>query len=85
VTSTPHDALFRSIFGQPAQARAELRAVLPAELRARLDLESLERIDASFIDPSLRSTAADLLFAVDRRGTHGATPTLGGSRRSCRC
>lgn len=67
MTSTPHDALFRSIFSQPPQARAELRAVVPAALLQRLDLDSLTALDGTFLDESLRATSADLLFAVRQR------------------
>lgn len=67
MTSTPHDALFRSIFSQPPQARAELRAVLPASLLQHFDLDSLTALDGTFLDESLRATSADLLFSVRQR------------------
>ncbi len=69
VTSFPHDALVRSIFGQPRHAAAELRAVLPAPIVAELDLRTLAPLDGSFVDDELRASCADLLFKVElRRG-----------------
>ncbi|WP_374404244.1 Rpn family recombination-promoting nuclease/putative transposase, partial [Frankia sp. Cj3] len=38
---TPHDAVFRRILGTPSNAASQLRAALPAELVARLDLDKL--------------------------------------------
>jgi predicted transposase YdaD len=35
--NTPHDALFKAVFGQPEHAAGALRAVLPAELSAAND------------------------------------------------
>ena len=68
VTSTPHDALVRGIFGEPRFMAEELRTVLPSELLATLQLDSLAPVDGSFIDEALRETSADLLFSVGLRG-----------------
>jgi len=68
VTTTPHDALVRAIFGQPHYAAEELRAVLPPDLLAELKLETLAAVEGSFIDEGLRESSADLLFTVSLRG-----------------
>lgn len=68
MTSTPHDALVRGIFGEPRFMAEELRTVLPSELLATLQLDSLAPVDGSFIDEALRETSADLLFSVGLRG-----------------
>jgi predicted transposase YdaD len=68
VTSTPHDDLVRGIFGEPRFMAEELRTVLPSELLATLQLDSLAPVDGSFIDERLRETSADLLFSVGLRG-----------------
>ncbi len=67
VTPTPHDALFRSTFGQPRHAAAELRAVLPAPVLAELALDTLAPLDGAFVDGELRSSCVDLLFDVKLR------------------
>lgn len=66
--SGAHDAVFRRILGDPAHAAAELRAVLPAALVERLDLDRLARVSASFVDASLRWRHSDLLFTVGLDG-----------------
>jgi predicted transposase/invertase (TIGR01784 family) len=68
VVSSPHDALFKYVFSQPEHAGSELRAVLPAELSARLDWGSLEPQPASFVDERLSGREADLLFTIRCEG-----------------
>jgi len=61
---SPHDAFFKQVFGVPENAAAELRAVLPAAISARLDWATFERVDASFVDPDLSTSESDLVFSV---------------------
>ncbi|MGH3186691.1 MAG: Rpn family recombination-promoting nuclease/putative transposase [Streptosporangiaceae bacterium] len=65
---TPHDSVFRRIFGVPANAASQLRAVLPADLAARLDLGQLAPVPASFVDEALKWRYSDLLFTVPMEG-----------------
>jgi hypothetical protein len=51
---TPHDSVFRRIFGVPENAASQLRVVLPPDLAARLDLDQLTRVPASFVDEALK-------------------------------
>jgi predicted transposase/invertase (TIGR01784 family) len=67
----PHDALFKSAFGQPELARSELELLLPAALREHLDLATLVVHPGSFVDDELRHAHTDLLYGVRTRG--GAT------------
>jgi len=62
-----HDHLFRSIFGMPERAAAELRSVLPAAVAEAIDWPSLAPVSGSFVDEELRGREADLLFTVRRR------------------
>ena len=62
--SSPHDAVFRRILGEPANAVSQLRAVLPDALVDRLDLDRLTRVSGSFVDATLRWRHTDLLFTV---------------------
>jgi predicted transposase/invertase (TIGR01784 family) len=62
--TSPHDALFKASFSQPDIARSELELVLPAEIRAHLDLSTLEVSPGSFVDEDLLHTHTDLLYAV---------------------
>lgn len=56
------------MLGEPPNAASELRAVLPAEVVTRLELDQLRRVDGSFVDPELRWRHSDLLFTVPLQG-----------------
>lgn len=66
--SNPHDAMFREVLGKPTNAASQLRAVLPAELAGRLDLDRLARCSGSFVDEDLRWRHTDLLFTAPLDG-----------------
>ncbi|HEY8454110.1 MAG TPA: Rpn family recombination-promoting nuclease/putative transposase [Actinopolymorphaceae bacterium] len=65
---SPHDAVFRRVLGEPANAASQLRPVLPAALVMRLDLDRLARVPGSFVDPTLRWRHSDLLFTAPLDG-----------------
>jgi predicted transposase/invertase (TIGR01784 family) len=67
-TDNPHDALFRKTFSNPEHAAAELRAVLPPALLARMDLSTLQLASGSYVDAELSSSQSDLLFSVKIQG-----------------
>jgi hypothetical protein len=67
---TPHDSVFRRIFGVPANAASQLRAVLPPGLAGRLDLGRLTPVPASFVDEALKWRYSDLLFTAPLDGRH---------------
>ena len=60
----PHDRMFRHLMRQPVHAASELRAVLPAELVARLDLDQLAQVPGAHTNEHLRAGQSDLLFTV---------------------
>ena len=62
----PHDKLFRTVFGDPAEAADLLRAYLPEPLAAELQWSRLTVQDATFVDEQLRDSESDLLFAIER-------------------
>ena len=53
----PHDKLFKSTFGDPANATGFLRGELPAALSAALDWDHLQLEPGSFIDSHYKSSA----------------------------
>lgn len=67
-TLTPHDSLFKKIFGKPEHAASQLCAVLPAPLTARLDLGRLAQVPGTFVDDSLRQRHTDVLFTAPLDG-----------------
>jgi predicted transposase/invertase (TIGR01784 family) len=64
MSTSPHDALFKAVFGQPEHARGALRAVMPAAVAEALDWPSLALCAGSFIDPALSERHTDLLFSL---------------------
>ena len=64
MTSTPHDALFKSTFSDRDNAIAELRAVLPGALVARLDFSTLEVESGGYVDPELSARFSDIVYRV---------------------
>jgi predicted transposase/invertase (TIGR01784 family) len=61
---SPHDALFKQVFGVPENAAGELRSVLPEAVAARIDWTTLARVDGSFVDADLSTSESDLVFSV---------------------
>lgn len=62
--STPHDALFKAIFGMAVHASALLRAALPPSLADWIDWDALEMVSGSVVDELLVQRHGDLLFRV---------------------
>jgi hypothetical protein len=70
VGGQPHDAVFKSIFSAPANARDLLRHALPPALLAELDLRSLRRDDTSLTDEAeQRQGACDVVHVARLRGS----------------
>ncbi|MEZ4466270.1 MAG: Rpn family recombination-promoting nuclease/putative transposase [bacterium] len=67
MTPTPHDALFKRTFSDPAHAVGELRTILPPALCARLEFDGLRVESGSFVDDELSQRHADLLYTVPWR------------------
>lgn len=65
---TPHDSVFRRVLGVPENMASQLRAVLPPEVAARLDLARLVRVPGSFVDETLKWRHSDLLFTAPVEG-----------------
>ena len=59
-----HDELFKKVFGKTGNARDFLEKHLPPELLGHLDMTTLRRLPASFIDEKLKKHYADLVFSV---------------------
>ncbi|HEX5051388.1 MAG TPA: Rpn family recombination-promoting nuclease/putative transposase [Planctomycetota bacterium] len=59
-----HDALFRFVFGEPAQMAELLRACLPGPVALAIDWSTLRRAPDSFVDEALKERRTDLLFSA---------------------
>ena len=64
----PHDKLFKSTFGEPANATGFLRGELPTALSAALDWDHLRPEPGSFVDSHYRHSESDLLFSAPLHG-----------------
>ncbi|MBL4687301.1 MAG: Rpn family recombination-promoting nuclease/putative transposase [Nannocystaceae bacterium] len=65
MTSTPHDALFKSTFEQPEHAAAELRHMLPGKISSAIRWSTLALEPGSFVDAELADYHSDLLFSAE--------------------
>jgi predicted transposase/invertase (TIGR01784 family) len=68
MSSTPHDALFTAVLGQPEHAAGPLRSVIPPAIADVLDWPTLTAVPGSFVDAQLVSRRTDLLFTINWRG-----------------
>jgi len=57
-----HDTLFKRAFSVPQHAAGLIRTMLPAAVVARMDVNALELLPASFVDAEMAERHADLLF-----------------------
>ncbi|MFG0318700.1 MAG: Rpn family recombination-promoting nuclease/putative transposase, partial [Planctomycetota bacterium JB042] len=62
---SPHDRLFATVFSRPAEARALLRAALPAAALVGIDLRTIRLESGRMIDGDLGKRTADLLHGVE--------------------
>ena len=65
--TTPHNNLFRSVFGDTREASALLRAHLPLAISRQLRWSTLALQPVGFIDHRLRDSESDLLFLIRRK------------------
>jgi hypothetical protein len=73
----PHDAMFRQAFGDPANAAAVLKSILPSRVAAHIDWDTpFEPVHASMVNMNAQQNAqqrhADMLFKVELVGGRGA-------------
>jgi predicted transposase/invertase (TIGR01784 family) len=59
-----HDAFFKHLFSDLRRVREYFEVYLPTELSSRVEWESLQREDGTFVDDTLKSSYTDLVFSV---------------------
>ena len=67
MSSTPHDSLFKAVFGQPEHALGTLRAIVPTAVAESVDWRTLTLRPGSFVDAALAHQHTDLLYAAALR------------------
>ncbi|MEM9773071.1 MAG: Rpn family recombination-promoting nuclease/putative transposase, partial [Chloroflexota bacterium] len=55
---------FRESFSRPQIIKSFIQEYIPSEISVQLDLETLEPVEASFIDPELAEYQSDLLYQI---------------------
>ena len=65
---TPHDRLFKILFGDPERAADFLQMHLPDEIRRILSDKPPVLLDGNFVDETLSLRQSDLLYRVELRG-----------------
>jgi predicted transposase/invertase (TIGR01784 family) len=64
LSSSPHDAFFKSVFSDPEYAVGFLRRRLPPAISAAADWGSLQVLPGSFVKSSLSQVHSDLVFSL---------------------
>ena len=62
----PHDAFVRSVFQEKENAMDLIRSALPKEVVDRMDLASLDVIDASFVDEEQKQSWLTQMLALQK-------------------
>lgn len=62
--SQPHDITFKKLFGEREIAKDVIEKNLPKEVLDELDMNSLEKLDGSFISEELKATFSDIIYRV---------------------
>jgi len=62
--SNPHDATFKKLFGQLEIAKDVIEKNLPKEIINDMDLDTIERLDGSFISEKLKETFSDIIYGI---------------------
>jgi len=65
---TPHDALFKRVFGDLERGGALLRSSLPVELSRVIAWDRLERVPTESVGAALRGLSSDLVFSAEIGG-----------------
>lgn len=72
VVNTPHDRAVQKFLQEIETARSFFSEYLPGEIKALLDLESLEYMKEKFVDETLAKYYSDFLYKVNFKGNiHG--------------
>jgi len=67
-----HDEFIKRFMSHPEVAKDFFYRYLPADLRKKLDLDSLQAEKSSFVDKRLRSKHSDIIFSCKMHGSKEA-------------
>ncbi len=66
----PHDRFFKQVFSKKENAVDLIRAILPAEIRSKLVLDSLNLENTSYVDEQLKEHFSDLVYSCRIEDQH---------------
>ena len=66
--NNPHDKFFKETFSRLEIAQSFIEEVFPPELRERLNIAGLKRVNDSFMDEELEEYLADVVYQTDYAG-----------------
>ena len=66
--NNPHDKFFRETFSRLEVAQSFIEEVFPDELRKKLNISGLKRVNDSFMDEELEEYLADVVYQTDYAG-----------------
>ena len=75
IIPNPHDKFFKESFSRLDVAKSFIEETFPREIRDKINFNSLQLSNASFIDEILKEHFADLVYQCEYRGVK-ATITL---------
>ncbi|PCJ25129.1 MAG: hypothetical protein COA94_06750, partial [Rickettsiales bacterium] len=61
---SPHDKLFKAIFGNEASARGILKKHLPEDIKKLLDLDHLKVERDTFVSEDLKESMSDIVYKI---------------------
>lgn len=64
----PHDATFKKLFSEIEIAKDVIEKNLPEEVLDQLDMNTLKKLDGSFINEKLEETFSDILYGIEIDG-----------------
>lgn len=64
----PHDTTFKKLFGEIEIAKDIIEKNLPKEVLDQLDMNTLKKLDGSFINEDLKQTFTDILYGIEIDG-----------------
>jgi predicted transposase/invertase (TIGR01784 family) len=66
--NNPHDKFFRETFSRLEVAQSFIEEVFPPDLREKLNLQGLKRVNGSFVNEEMGENLADVVYQTDFAG-----------------
>jgi predicted transposase/invertase (TIGR01784 family) len=74
--SKPHDKFFKETFSRIEVAQSFIEEIFPIEIRNRINIAEIKKINSSFTDAYLREHLADVVYKTDYEGQDALVTVL---------